>query len=404
MGGAAALTASAPTPVSATAPSADPAALTERLKAQAYGVGFDVAGVAALGVPDSVAHFDAWLAAGHHGPMAYLDGAGAELRRDSRRPHPGATHALVVGLDYGGKEPPGPVARYARGDDYHEVLREKLRALHAWFEEQVGHPVDGRPYVDSGPLLERDLARRAGLGWFGKNTLLINPTRGSFFFLGALVLAWPLVPDAPFEADRCGRCTRCLDACPTQAFVAPRVLDARQCISTLTIELRGEIDAALAPLVGERLYGCDVCQEVCPYNRKFSLPLTELRFAPRPVVDGMDARSLATRLLGMSVPEYTAAFKGSPMKRAKLSGLRRNAAVVLGNVGSSDDAPALIAALRDESSLVRGHAAWALGRLGSSPVATALRERLNDEPDADVREEIASALRALDERRDSMST
>ena len=324
----------------AAAPPADPAALTERLKAQAYGVGFDLAGVAALGVPDSVGHFDAWLAAGHHGSMGYLDGAGAELRRDSRRPHPGATHALVVALDYGGREPAGPVARYARGDDYHEVLRDKLRTLHAWFEAQVGAPVDGRPYVDSGPLLERDLARRAGLGWFGKNTMLINPARGSFFFLGALVLAWPLVPDAPFEADRCGRCTRCLDACPTQAFAAPRVLDARRCISTLTIELRGEMEAALAPLVGERLYGCDVCQEVCPWNVRFARTLPAgSPFAARPALAGKDARTLAAELLAMDQPAYAEAFRGSAMKRAKLAGLQRNAQVVLANAGTGNHAP-----------------------------------------------------------------
>ena len=184
--------------------------------------------------------------------------------------------------------------------------------------------------------------------------------------------------------------------------MGPRVLDATKCISYLTIELKGAIDEALRGAMGEHVFGCDVCQEVCPYT-VLSLPLTELRFAPRPVVDGMDARSLATRLLGMSVPEYTAAFKGSPMKRAKLSGLRRNAAVVLGNVGSVDDAPTLIAALGDDASLVRGHAAWALGRIGSALAATALRQRLTEEPDADVREEIASALRALDERPDSIS-
>ena len=311
----------------------DAAALTARLKAQAFGVGFDLAGVAALGVPETLAHFDAWLAAGHHGPMAYLDGDGAELRRDSRRPHPGATHALVVGMDYGGREPAGPVARYARGDDYHEVLRERLRAVHRWFEQEVGRPVNGRPYVDSGPLLERDLARRAGLGWFGKNTMLINPATGSFFFLGALVLEWPLVPDTPFEADRCGRCTRCLDACPTQAFVAPRVLDARRCISTLTIELRGEIPEALRPLVGDHLYGCDICQEVCPWNVRFARPLPEgSPFTARPVVAGKDARTLATEFLAMDQTAYAEAFRGSAMKRAKLAGLQRNARGVLTNL------------------------------------------------------------------------
>jgi epoxyqueuosine reductase len=307
-------------------------ALTNRLKAQAYGLGFDLAGVAELGVPDTVTHFDAWLAAGHHAGMAYLDGDGAELRRDARRPHPGATHALVVGMDYGGREPAGPVARYARGDDYHDVMRVKLRALLAWFEGEVGHPVNGRPYVDSGPLLERDLARKAGLGWFGKNTMLINPARGSFFFLGALVVAWPLVPDAPFEADRCGRCTRCLEACPTQAFPEARVLDAARCISYLTIEHRGEIPEALRPLVGEWLYGCDICQEVCPWNVKFARTLPAgSPYAARDVLAGRDARTLATKILAMDGDAYRTAFKGSAMKRAKLAGLKRNASVVLEN-------------------------------------------------------------------------
>ena len=380
-----------------------PASISERLKAQAYGLGFDLAGIAALGVPDTKSQFDAWLAAGNAGNMTYLHDVGADLRRDARAPHPGATHALVVAMNYGGHEPAGPVARYARGDDYHEVLRERLRELHGWLERETGQSINARPYVDSGPVLERDLAQRAGLGWFGKNTCLINPKEGSFLFLASLFVEYPLQPDAPFEADRCGSCTRCLDACPTDALVSPRVLDANLCISYLTIELRDVIPEPLRAPINDLVYGCDICQDVCPWNRKFSLPLTELRFAPRAVLAGMDARSLATRLLKMSVAEYTAAFKGSPMKRAKFSGLRRNAAVVLGNVGSADDAPVLISALRDESPVVRGHAAWALGRFGTSFVESALRARLDDEPDAEVREEIASALRAIVEASDSIS-
>jgi len=180
-------------------------------------------------------------------------------------------------------------------------------------------------------------------------------------------------------------------------------LDATKCISYLTIEHRGTIHEALRPLMGELLYGCDICQDVCPWNVKFSLPSTELRFAPRAALDGMDARALAVRLLEMSVAEYTAAFKGSAMKRAKFSGLRRNAAVMLGNVGSAVDVPVLIAALRDEAPLVRRHVAWALGRLGSPLAVSALREILSEEPDADVREELAAALRPFDELPESMS-
>ncbi len=388
---------------SATPPNAErPFDLEARIEAQAYALGFDLVGFVRLGPADTAAEFEGWIAKGYAGDMHYLE-RGAEKRRDSRRPFEGAVSGIVVAMNYGGSEPTGPVARYARGDDYHEVMVDKLRQLHAWLRAQLPYDVPGKAYVDTGPILERDLARRAGLGWFGKNTNLINPTLGSFFFLGALYVGMELAPSAPFEADRCGSCRRCLDACPTDAFVGARELDATKCISYLTIEHRGTIPEALRPLMGELLYGCDICQDVCPWNHKFSVPLTELRFAPRAVLDGMDARSLATRLLEMSVAEYTAEFRGSPMKRAKFAGLRRNAAVVLGNVGSSDDALALIAALRDEASLVRGHAAWALGRLGSELAATALRERLAEEPDADVREEISSALRGIDEISESIS-
>ncbi len=303
-----------------------------RLEGQAYGLGFDLVGVTDLGVPDTVSHFDAWLEAGHHASMEYM-ARGAELRRDARRPHPGATHAIVVGMHYGGGTPSGPVARYARGDDYHEVMRERLRGFVPWLEAELGVSVDARPYVDSGPLLERDLGRRAGLGWFGKNTMLINPQQGSMFFLGALVVNVALPVDAPFEADRCGSCTRCLDACPTQAFVAPRVLDAGRCISYLTIEHRGEMPEALKPLVGEWLYGCDVCQEVCPWNVSFARAVREPAFSPRAVIGDKDARTLAQEILAMDEDAYRAAFRGSAMKRAKLAGLQRNARVVLGDVG-----------------------------------------------------------------------
>jgi epoxyqueuosine reductase len=362
--------------------------LTERLKAQAFGLGFDLAGVARLGEPATREAFDAWLAAGHHGSMAYLDGAGAELRRDARRPHPGATHALVVAMNYGGREPSGPVARYARGDDYHEVLRAKLRELHRWLEQEVGHTVNARPYVDSGPLLERDLAQRAGLGWFGKNTMLINPQLGSFFFLASLVVDVELSVDAPFEADRCGRCTRCMQACPTQAFVAPRVLDATRCISYLTIEHRGEIPTGLRAAMGELLYGCDVCQEVCPWNHRFSRPVTELALKPR---ESFESPSLEA-WMGMSVEQWQAFSKGSAIKRAKRPGFLRNVAVALGNKGDPASVPALAAALSDEEPLVRSHAAWALGRIAAAPALDALACRLELESNPSVLAELRSAL------------
>lgn len=338
-------------------------ALARRLEAQAYGLGFDLAGVARLGPAETAGAFEDWIAAGYAGEMAYL-ARGAEKRRDTRLPYDGAVSAVVVALDYGGRAPGGPVARYARGDDYHDVLVAKLRALHAWLDDALGTRVPGKAYTDTGPILERDLARRAGLGWFGKNTNLLHPRLGSFFFLGALVLAAEIPPSAPFEADRCGSCTRCLDACPTDAFVAPRVLDATRCISYLTIEQRGEIPEGLRAGVGDRLYGCDVCQTCCPWNVRFSKELPEdSPFKPRQALAGKGSRQLAREILGMTQEEFSAAFRVSPMKRAKLRGLKRNAAVVLGNVGTTEDVPVLEQALHDSEPLVREHAAWALALL-----------------------------------------
>ncbi|MGH7488649.1 MAG: epoxyqueuosine reductase, partial [bacterium] len=190
--------------------------LEEMVKAQAYGLGFDLVGITTLGPMETSATFDDWIANGYAGDMGYLE-RGSEKRRDTRLPLPGARSAIVVALDYGGREPGGPVARYARGDDYHEIMTSRLRELHRWIEFELGHTVAGRAYVDTAPILERELARRAGLGWFGKNTNIVNPRLGSFFFIGSLFIALDLSPDAPFEANRCGSCTKCLDACPTDA-------------------------------------------------------------------------------------------------------------------------------------------------------------------------------------------
>jgi epoxyqueuosine reductase len=382
MGGAAALSATPPE----TAPGA---ALAQRLKAEAFAEGFDLAGIARLGPVETADAFAAWLADGRHGEMAWL-AAGAERRRDTRLPvppahggrladaapgePPRAMSALVVAMSYGGREPEGPVARYARGDDYHDVVLARLNAVHRRLEAWLGRAVAGKSYVDTGPLLERDLARRAGLGWFGKNTNLLHPRLGSFFFLGALLVAEEVAPDAPFAADRCGSCTRCLDACPTDALPAPRVLDATRCISYLTIELRGAIPEELREGVGDRLYGCDVCQSVCPWNVRFARELPEESpFRPRAALAGKDTRQLAREILGMDVDAYRVAFRGSAMKRAKLPMMKRNAAVVLGNVGTADDVHVLTRALGDPEPLVREHAAWALIQIGSSGMVAPAR-------------------------------
>ena len=308
-----------------------PAGFAHRLKAEAYARGAMLAGVAQLGPMETARAFDDWIAQGYAGEMAYLE-RGAEKRRDSRLPVPGAVSALVIGVNYGGTEPDGPVARYARGDDYHDVLVPMLRGIQDWASAELGVTVPGKAYTDTGPILERDLARRAGLGWFGKNTMLISPKHGSFFFLGVLLLGLELESDAPFAADHCGTCTRCLSACPTEAFEGPRVLNALKCVSYLTIEAKGEIPVEYREGVGGMVYGCDVCQSVCPWNVKFSQALADdSPFRAREFIAGKDAVTLATDILALEQDQFSTAFRKSPMKRAKLAGLRRNAAVVLAN-------------------------------------------------------------------------
>ena len=360
--------------------------LATRLKAQAYAAGFDLAGIARLGPADSADRFDDWLGAGFAGTMTWMDRYAA-IRRDSTLPVAGMTSALVVGLNYGGTEPSGSVARYARGDDYHRVMWDMLDGLGSWLQANA----DGicRGFVDTGPVLERDLARRAGLGWFGKNTMLINPRLGSFFFIGALFTDLELAADAPFEDDRCGTCRRCLDACPTGAFPAERVLDANRCISYLTIELRKEIPQALRPHMGELVYGCDICQDVCPWNVRFARDAALPSMAPHRTAPSPDPGEL----LALDAAAFRERFRGTAITRTKRTGLARNAAVAMGNRGDVRDVPFLAAALaNDAEPLVRAHAAWALGRFRSNADAKrALDAALASEGDDGVRAEIESA-------------
>ena len=332
------------------------------IKWQAYGLGFDLVGIATLGPMETAGKFEAWISAGYSGEMEYLS-RGAEKRRDSRLPFAGTMSAIVVGLNYGGREAAGPVARYARGDDYHDLLTDRLIELHQWLEGEIGRPIRAKPYVDTGPILERDLARRAGLGWFGKNTNLVNPSLGSFFFIGTLVVDLSLAPDAPFDADRCGRCTRCLDACPTGAFVDERVLDATKCISYLTIEAKGEIPVGLRDKIGGLVYGCDICQDVCPWNTRFSRTLSEDSLQPRQRLASKDARALAIDILRLDDESFRSSFRGSPMKRAKLRGLKRNAAVALGNTGTGADVATLIHVAENDDPMLADHARWAIARI-----------------------------------------
>jgi epoxyqueuosine reductase len=378
-----------------------PQEISERIRSRAREMGFGAVGFAPVRPSDYGDAYARWIAEGMHGEMAYLAREDAVAkRRDPAVLVPGARSAVVVALEYFNADAQpettadpsrGIVARYARNEDYHELMKERLIALQDWINAEL-LPVQGRAYVDTGAVLERELAQRAGLGWYGRNTMLIQPRRGSYWFLGVILLDVELAYDAPFEKEHCGTCSACVDACPTGALLgrdetgAPR-MDARRCISYLTIELRGPIPRDLRPRIGNRIYGCDICAEVCPWN-SFATPASEEAFLAR---EGLDGPSLI-EWMTMTQEEFSARFKGSPIKRAKRRGLLRNVAVALGNWGSPKAVPALAAALNDEEPLVRGHAAWALGRIGTEAARQALRGRAEVEEDAWVREEIAAAL------------
>ncbi|HZU06748.1 MAG TPA: tRNA epoxyqueuosine(34) reductase QueG [Chloroflexota bacterium] len=364
-------TAESPFPAKLDPSSAELAALAAAVKAEARALGFDLVGITdAAPFVETEARMLAWLAAGGAAGMAWLT---AERVRRACRPSellPGARSFIAVGLGYRpATEPrgraagnasarPGRVARYAWGRDYHAVMKPRLWALVRFLEARWGRPVAARVFVDDGPCPERAVAQRAGLGFFGKNTNLLTRTHGSYVLLGAVLTDVPLPPDPPAVGD-CGTCTLCLDACPTGALSAPYWLDSGRCISYLTIEHRGPLPEALRPLVGEHLFGCDICQEVCPWNR-LAAATREPAFAPEagagPALD-----PVAT--LAMDEPTYRQRLRGSPLKRARRQGLRRNAALVLGNRGDPAAIPALTAALDDPDPVVREQAAWSLARL-----------------------------------------
>ncbi|HKZ04994.1 MAG TPA: tRNA epoxyqueuosine(34) reductase QueG [Methylomirabilota bacterium] len=300
------------------------AALTAAVKTRALDLGFDLVGIGPAGPPEHAESFIRWVEAGHAGTMRYLARRGAE-RLDPGRVLPGARSVVCVALNYhqGPAADPSwaPVARYAWGRDYHDVMTPRLEALARFIGEAAGER--GKCYVDTGPILERDLAARAGLGWVGKNTMLIHPSLGSWFFIGVLLTTAALGHGEALP-DRCGTCRACLDACPTDAFVAPYVLDARRCISYLTIEHRDEIAPDLAAGMGQWQFGCDVCQDVCPWNRK--APVTRERgFFPLAPYPGAD------EVAAMDDEAFARRFAGTPLTRPRAAGMRRNAAIALAN-------------------------------------------------------------------------
>lgn len=371
----------------------DRGAGAERIRTLALAEGFDAAGVAALGPAATGGAFRRWLARGDHAGMAWLERR-VERRLDPRRLLAGARSALCVAWRYAPTAQEAGlcgdlwprVARYARGEDYHGLMLGRLERV----GEAVGREFPGTTslaYVDTGPLLERELALRAGLGAVGKNTNLLSPELGSWFLIGELLLTLDLEPSLPL-ADLCGQCTRCLEACPTGALPAPFRLDANRCISYWTIEHRGPIPAERRAGLGEWAFGCDVCQEVCPWNGR-PLPL-----AGRAAVEVPPARLDLdlSALLGLGDAEIRTRLAGSPLLRAKPEGLRRNAALALGNRGDRAAVPALARALAaDPSPVVRGAAAWALGRLGGPAARRALERARASEAEPAVRAELDPA-------------
>lgn len=374
--------------------------LTASLKEKSALLGFNRVGVIPAGPARRLDDYLRWLAEEMHGEMGYL----ARADRVARRRDPdvilaGVRSVVIVGLDYYTGDLPdelaadpsrGRISNYAWGNDYHEVMTPRLEALAAWLRDQPGAgEVSSRVYVDTGAILERDHGETAGLGFTGKNTLLIDPRRGSWFFLGVLLTTVPLEYDPPPvarpEMPSCGGCTRCLTACPTAAFPEPYVLDARRCISYLTIELKGWIPRELRPLMSNWVYGCDVCQVVCPFNR-FARPTGESAFHP---VDWDAAAPPLLELLSLDEATFGRRFTDSPIRRIKRGRLVRNACVAAGNWGDQKVVPALVRLLSDDDPLVRGHAAWALHRIGGDSARAALATALAVETHDEVRRELA---------------
>jgi epoxyqueuosine reductase len=373
------------------------ASLTAELRAFARGLGFAAVGIArAEPLPGTRRVFEERIDLGMFEGLPWFTTARAARATDPEASLTGAVSVVTLAAPYWttlsvtaeelGAAPRGRVARYAWGRDYHRVLEKKLTALCGWLDERLPG-VRSRPLVDYGPLAERAYAARAGIGWVGKSTNLLTPGIGSWTLLADLITTAELEPDGPLRKT-CGGCTRCVAACPTGAIDGPYVLDNRRCISFQTIEQRGAIPRDLRPLMGDWLFGCDICQDVCPVPSRHTV-------APLPEFGAPDVDAAAPELLpllDLSEEAFRARFAGRAVMRAKRDGLLRNACIVLGNVGDTGAVPALERALQDPSPLVRGHAAWALGRIGGRPARRALDTARPREPDPWVNQEIAAAL------------
>jgi epoxyqueuosine reductase len=356
------------------------------IKSYARELGFSLVGIT---TPDPPAHLDIyrdWIDAGRHAGMAYLARPDAVAKRsDPESVLPGCKAIIVTGTFYNltaqDSSSDFQVAGYAHGEDYHRVLVERMRVLVTEIERQVGEPVLHRIYTDTGPLLERELAQRAGLGWIGKNTCLIHPTMGSNFLLAELLLDLPLEPDPPFPYDRCGSCTRCIDACPTECILPNRTIKAGQCISYLTIEHKGIIPPTLRPDLDNWIFGCDICQQVCPWNIRFAQHNADEAFLPTKFIQGVQL----SNLIKLPPGTWREPFRDSPLERPRRKGLVRNASIVAGNKAKPEWIDDLAYVLRnDPEPIPRAHAAWALKQIDHPRSKEVLSERLTLEQDPEV--------------------
>lgn len=372
--------------------------LTRRIKNRAQELGFELVGIVPAEESQTIQRYREWIDNGFAGEMGYLE-RHLPLKEDTRRLLQEAKSVICLAMNYFTIHPPeehtddpsrGQISRYAWGDDYHDVIRQRLLTLVEYIEGITGTVLKSRVFVDSGPVLERELAQNAKLGWIGKNTNLINWKSGSWYFLSEVLVDIELEHDMQTLRGGCGTCTKCIDACPTDAIIEPNLLDARLCISYLTIELKGSIPKDLRPQMGNLIFGCDICQEVCPWNSK-ATPTSETAFLPR---EGNLTPDLLS-LVDMTQTEFSRRFKGSAIKRTKRRGFLRNVIVAIGNWGSYTAIPALKKALVDDEPMIRGHAAWALGQIGGKAAKQALETQLTSEVDAEVISEIEEAQQRI---------
>ncbi len=372
--------------------------LTQKIHTRSKELGFELVGISPVKESETIELYRKWIENGYAGKMGYLE-RHLPLKEDPRTLLKETKSVISLGMNYYTVDPPkdlsedpsrGQISRYAWGEDYHDVIRDRLQQLVDYIKTMTESELKSRVFVDSGPILEREYAEKSGLGWIGKNTNLINWQTGSWYFLAEILISLELEYDNQPIRGSCGTCTKCIEECPTDAILEPNILDSRLCISYLTIELKDSIPMELRPQIGNLIFGCDICQEVCPWNSK-AVPTSEPAFHPRK--DNLTPELLP--LMEITQSDFNNKYKGSPIKRTKWKGFLRNVIVAVGNWGSPTAVPALKKALMNDEPMIRGHAAWALGQIGGKNATIALENQLKYENDPEVISEIRDALQFI---------